>query len=425
MSEQDTGLHASGPGTDDPDSSTAASGRPRLRAVRRLARVAAIMLGAAAGLAIAVFLLMDSPLLQSLIWGSPAPRPSAHSLLPGGGPATGPAPRDGDPVPGHTPRDAASGPGSNGVSGSGSGTGHDSGPVPFPWQAPVGGTPRRPAEGQRQTTVQGHQAGSAAGSGLPVHDHGRLPAASRDPARTADVTGDARGRPRDLLPGELRTANTASAAMNGDRVRPGGATTAMHPRGGAAQGAGSAAGTGSPARSAPVPAAVAAPAPGTQAMAATGVAPAPGDGPVAGAATGSADPSGTGGASLLADLEAMQVRAFRLRMLLEENTLRARICETSKPAFRPVWCIEAPPAPAIAAAPPRAPRRAAVPPAPELLGVAGSRSALAALLRVEGRTLRLREGERAGAWRVARIGAEGAVTLSHPSGRRVDLRVGG
>lgn len=166
-------------------------------------------------------------------------------------------------------------------------------------------------------------------------------------------------------------------------------------------------------------------APGSMAASERIVAPATGQAPAAAAVTGSADPSETPGTGLLADLEVMQVRAFRLRMLLEENTLRARICETSKPAFRPVWCIEAPPAPALAAAPPRSPRRAAVPPAPELLGVAGSRYTLAALLRVEGRTLRLREGEHAGAWRVSRIGADGAVTMSHPSGRRVDLRVGG
>jgi len=191
----------------------------------------------------------------------------------------------------------------------------------------------------------------------------------------------------------------------------------VHPRGGSAQISGPAAG----AAGLPHPAAVSGPVSGTVPAAPAG------RGPATGAAVmiGSADLAGTPGASLLADLEAMQVRAFRLRLLLEENTLRARICETSKPAFRPVWCVEAPPAPAIARAPAQVPRRSAVPPAPELLGVAGSRSGLAALLRLEGRTLRVREGERAGAWKVNRIETDGAVTVSHPSGRRIDLQVGG
>ena len=438
MSGQDTGLHVSGPGTDDPDR-TSSSIRPQPRAGRRLARVGAIVIGAATGLAIAVFLLMDSPLLQTLIWGSPAPRPTAHSLLPGGGPGAGLAPRDVDRPPGSGLRDAASDPGSNGLSANGSGPVYDSGPGPMPWQASGSSDPRRPADGQRDVTVPGQQAGIAAGSDPRAHDHDQLPASSRGPVRTGDGTGDARGqsagRPRDLLPADLLTGSAPSAATNSDRVQSGAGTTAVYPRGGAEQAAGSAAGTGPLAHSAAVPGS----APGTAAMSGTGMAPgllagqghvvptATGDGSAAGAAavTESANPSGTRGPSLLADLEAMQVRAFRLRMLLEENTLRTRICEASKPAFRPVWCIEAPPAPAIAAAPPRAPHHAAVPPAPELLGVAGSRSALAALLRLEGRTLRLREGERAGAWRVNRIGADGAVTLSHPSGRRVDLRVGG
>lgn len=434
MSEQDTGLHVSGPGTDDPDR-TAASIRPRLRAGRRVARVAAIMLGAATGLAIAVFLLMDSPLLQTLIWGSPAPRPSAHSLLPGGGPGAGLAPRGVDRSPGSGPSGAASDPGSNGLSANGFGPAYDSEPGPMPWQASGSSDPRRPADWQRDVTVPGQQAEIATGSDPRAHDHDRLPASSRGSARTGDGTGDARGqsadRPRDLLPANLHTANARSAAVNSDQARSGAGTTVVHPRGGAGQAAGSAAGTGPLAHSAALP--------GSAVMSGTGMAPglvagqghivpsATGDGSAAGASavTGSANPSGTRGPSLLADLEAMQVRAFRLRMLLEENTLRTRICETSKPAFLPSWCVEAPPAPAIASAPPRAPRHAAVPPAPELLGVAGSRTALAALLRLEGRTLRLREGERAGAWRVNRIGADGAVTLSHPSGRRVDLRVGG
>ena len=411
MSEQDTGLHVLGPEAYNPDR-TEGSGWLRLRAGRRLARLVAITLGAATGLAIAVFLLMDSPLLQTLVWGSPAPRPSAHSLLPGRGPAPGLGSRHAELTPGNGVR--GPGPGMNGVPGSGSGLAHDSGRVPPPWQVPGTSDSGRPAERQREIAVPGQQAGVAAGSGPLARDHGRLPASSRDPARTGDGAGNARGQSaggaRDLLPVDLRNRNTSSAYMNRDRLQPGpgaGTDAAGPGRGSGRQASGTVAGTGPLSHSAPVPAPV--------------------DGPATGAAavTGSADPSGTRAPSLLADLEAMQVRAFRLRMLLEENTLRARICETSKPAFRPVWCVETPPAPAIAAAPSRAPRRAAVPPAPELLGVAGSRSALAALLRLEGRTLRLREGERAGAWRVNRIGADGAVTMSHPSGRRVDLRVGG
>lgn len=402
MSEQDTGLHVSGPEADDPDR-TKGSGWLRLRAGRRLTRVAAIMLGAGTGLAIAVFLLMDSPLLQTLIWGSPAPRPSAHSLLPGGAP-------DADLVPAFGVRGTGPDPGSNGMSGSGSGPVQDSGPAPLPWQVSRSSDPRRPADGQREVTVPGPQAGAAAGSAPRAHDHDRIPASSRGPMRTGDGAGYARGpstgRARNLLPADLRSGNTSSAGMNRDRLQPGpgDGTDAVRQGGGSGrQVSGTAESTGPLSRSTTVP----------------------GTAPVDGSAIGSADPSGTSAPSLLADLEAMQVRAFRLRMLLEENTLRARICETSKPAFLPVWCVEAPPAPAIAAAPARAPRRTAVPPAPELLGVAGSRSSLAALLRLEGRTLRLREGERAGAWRVNRIGADGAVTMSHPSGRRVDLRVGG
>ena len=407
MTEHETRLHTPGPDADSPDR-TAGSGRLRPRPGRRVARIASIMLGAATGLAIAVFLLMDSPLLQTLVLGSPAPRPPAHSLLPG----AGLVPRNTDPAPGTGVRGTQPDQGPDIVPGSVAGPGHDSGTVPGPRQAPAHAGPAR-----QEAADPGRRAGGMAGAGPRAHGRDRLSTFSRSPSLAGAARDRSAGRARDLLPADLRTAGDELAGPNRDRGQPGSSRDAALPRGGSGQDSRSAAGAGPRPDPAMVPGAGPGPAAGTGAA----IAPATGDGPVAWAV----DLSGTRGTSLLADLEAMQVRAFRLRMLLEENTLRARICETSKPAFRPVWCVEAPPAPAIAAAPSRAPRRAAVPPAPELLGVAGSRSALSALLRLEGRTLRLREGERAGAWRVNRIGADGAVTMSHPSGRRVDLRVGG
>ena len=414
MTEQDPGLHVSHTEVDGPDRAVE-SGRLRLPSGRRLARIAAIMLGAATGLAIAVFLLMDSPLLQSLIWGSTEPGPSAHSLLPGRGPTADPEPRDADLVPGSGGRATGPETGSDIVSGRLPGPEHDSGPVPLPWQASGSTGSRRPVDGCCEVTVPARQAG------LRAHDRDRLPASPRRRDQPGDAgddaSGQSAGRPRDLLPADLRAGNTGSAVPDADRDRTG--PGVARPRGGSAQTSGTAARAGGLRH----PAAVPGPVSGTVPVAATR------GGPAAGTAvvTGSPDLPATRGASLLADLEAMQVRAFRLRLLLEENTLRARICETSKPAFRPVWCVEAPPAPAIAPAQAQAqvPRRNAVPPAPELLGVAGSRSGLAALLRLAGRTLRVREGERAGAWKVNRIETDGAVTVSHPSGRRIDLQVGG
>lgn len=401
----------------------------RRRRVRAAVRIASVVIGGCAGLAAAVVLLRDSPVIQVLLRDeirsdaglSGYPKSGTGGLAPSGTrPGAGPlrnepvlSPQDPGmtdlagrmrPVSGTDPAPQGAGaPGAGSARARGYPGPHDVLPA----------SPALAGTGRVDATRAGALPGDAAHAVAPAHggvSHGAvssgLPPRSTgpgDPSAGHVTAGQgaqegagpqfpdtpATGSPRPLLPADYLAADTTATGHDSDAARPGPA------RSGIADSTG-------PGRSPATPGAA-----GERLTASVRI----------------------GGGALIEDLEAMQVRAFRLRLLLEENTLRARICETSKPAFRPAWCVER--APAAGPAPPAAPqassgppRRLADPP-PELLGVAGSPRRLVATVRLAGRNHDVREGDRAGPWRVNRIEPDGVVTLSTLGGRRLDLRVGG